>query len=95
MASGLRGVQTEPSSVPIGHAKLILLRTIFQPALEWYSITQLCCGKLGCRDKHHRGRFTPADEYEVINNCKELEGELWRLWGQRPEVMSLPLNQPG
>jgi hypothetical protein len=58
-------------------------------------VTQLCCGKLGSRDKHHRGCFTPADEYEVINNCKELEGELWRLWGQRPEVMSLPLNQPG
>jgi hypothetical protein len=54
MTLGLRGVQTEASSVPIGHAKLILLRAIFQPALEWFSVTQLYCRKLGSQDKHHR-----------------------------------------
>ncbi|KAL4861567.1 hypothetical protein BDV12DRAFT_203887 [Aspergillus spectabilis] len=93
MASGLRRGQREAPSVPIGHAKLILLHVIFQPALEWYSATQLCCRKIGSQDKHHRSRFTPDDEYEVIIKYKDLEAELWRLWEQRPEVMSLPLNQ--
>jgi hypothetical protein len=93
MASALRSGHTEVPAAPIGHAKLVLLHAIFQPTLEWYSATQLCCRKIGSQDKHHRARFTPEDEYEVIIKCKELEGELWRLWEQRPEVMSLPLDQ--
>ncbi|KAJ0418921.1 hypothetical protein BJY00DRAFT_314597 [Aspergillus carlsbadensis] len=93
LASGTQQRQMETPSVPIGHAKLILLQAIFQPTLEWYSATQLCCRKIGSQDKHHRARFTPEDEFEVIIKCKDLEAELWQLWEQRPEVMSLPLSQ--
>ncbi|KAL2841992.1 hypothetical protein BJX68DRAFT_245048 [Aspergillus pseudodeflectus] len=76
IASALCRGHTEGPAVPIGHAKLVLLHAIFQPTLEWYSATQLCCRKIGSQDKHHRARFTPEDEYEVIIKCKELEGEL-------------------
>ncbi|KAL3482756.1 hypothetical protein BJX62DRAFT_245561 [Aspergillus germanicus] len=93
MASGLHRGKTEAPSVLIGHAKLVLLHAIFQPTLEWYSATQLCCRKIGSQDKHHRPRFTPDDEYEVTIKCKDLEAEFWRLWEQPPEIMSLPLNQ--
>ncbi|KAL2831009.1 hypothetical protein BJY01DRAFT_254427 [Aspergillus pseudoustus] len=83
---------TEAPSIPTGHAKQILLHTIFQPCLEWYSAMQLCSQEISSQDKHHRTRFTAEDEYEVILICKELEGQLWRLWEQRPKVMSLPLD---
>jgi hypothetical protein len=76
-----------------GQVKQILLNTVLQPALEWYLTTQSYCRRISVHDKHHRQRFTPDDEYEVITACKQLEGELFELWNHRPTVISLTAEQ--
>lgn len=81
-----------PSLGPV-EVKQILLRTVLQPALEWYLTSQSYCRRISAHDKHHRQRFTSEDEYEVILAGKQLEAELFELWDDRPTVMSLTANQ--
>ncbi|OAA60209.1 Zn(2)-C6 fungal-type DNA-binding domain protein [Niveomyces insectorum RCEF 264] len=80
-------------SLPMGQVKQIMLRTILQPALEWYLTSQSYCRRISAHDKHHRKRFTSDDEYEVIVACKQLESELFELWDYRPAVISLAADQ--
>ncbi|CAK7199699.1 hypothetical protein SEUCBS139899_002382 [Sporothrix eucalyptigena] len=84
---------THPRLPPLGQVKQILLRTVLQPALEWYLTSQSYCRRISAHDKHHRRRFTSDDEYEVITACKQLEAELFELWDDRPAVMSLAAHQ--
>ncbi|KAL1887602.1 hypothetical protein Sste5346_010103 [Sporothrix stenoceras] len=81
-----------PSLGPV-EVKQILLRTVLQPALEWYLTSQSYCRRISAHDKHHRRRFTSDDEYEVILAGKQLEDELFELWDDRPAVMSLTAQQ--
>jgi hypothetical protein len=77
----------------IGQMKQILLNTILQPALDWYLTSQSYCRHISSHDRHHRKRFTVKDEYEVITACKQLEMELFRLWRQRPMIITLMASQ--
>jgi hypothetical protein len=85
-----RNDYTLPVTVQI---KQVMLNTILQPALDWYSASQAYCRRIGSHDKHHRSRFTAQDEYEVITACKQLEEDLLKLWSSRPAVVSLTAEQ--
>jgi hypothetical protein len=84
---------THTGSLRLGQVKHVMLNTILQPALEWYLSSQGYCRRISAHDKHHRGRFTSDDEYEVVVACKQLEAELFELWDSRPSVMSLTTEQ--
>lgn len=77
------------ASLTGGHIKQVVLRAVLQPALEWYLASQSYCRRIRSHDKHHRKRFTPGDEFEVIVACKQLEKDLWEFWGHRPTIISL------
>ncbi|CAK7212832.1 hypothetical protein SBRCBS47491_001598 [Sporothrix bragantina] len=85
--------QQGPSPLVPVEVKQILLRTVLQPALEWYLTSQSYCRRISAHDKHHRRRFTSDDEYEVILAGKQLEAELFALWDDRPDVLSLTAQQ--
>ncbi|KJR87555.1 uncharacterized protein SPSK_01475 [Sporothrix schenckii 1099-18] len=86
------GDRWSPQLAPV-QVKQVLLRTVLQPALEWYLTSQSYCRRISAHDKHHRRRFTSDDEYEVILAGKQLESELFALWDDRPDVMSLTSQQ--
>ncbi|KAL2843350.1 hypothetical protein BJY01DRAFT_248638 [Aspergillus pseudoustus] len=90
--SASRGSTTKKAPVAVGHGKQIVLQAIIQPALEWYSSLQLYTRRISALDKHHRRRFTPEDEYEVVIVSKDLENKLWELWDQRPTIISLSVD---
>ncbi|SCN91481.1 related to monophenol monooxygenase [Fusarium fujikuroi] len=69
--------------------KEIILRSILQPAAEWYLKTQAYCRQISSLDKHHCNRFTPDAEMKVSLEGKRIHGRLWDLWAQRPSVTSL------
>ncbi|KAL2852231.1 hypothetical protein BJX68DRAFT_235104 [Aspergillus pseudodeflectus] len=83
----------QPPTISAGHSKQILLHALLQPALQWYSTTQTYCRRISAQDKHHRQRFTPEAEYQVILAYRELESELWRLWSERPKIMLLATDE--
>lgn len=90
-----RNTEPDPIRSPLcsGYIKRIILQTMVQPAIDWYSASQLYCRRISEQDKHHRTRFTPDDEYEVVTNYKHLERELWQLWRRRPTTMSLTTEE--
>lgn len=69
--------------------KEIILRSILQPAAEWYLKTQAYCRQISSLDKHHCNRFTPDAEMKVSLEGKRIHGRLWDLWAQCPSVTSL------
>ncbi|KAL2203667.1 hypothetical protein CC79DRAFT_1069335 [Sarocladium strictum] len=69
--------------------KQITLRFLLQPGIDFYLRAISFQRRITALDKHHRSRFTPDDELEVMLMAKSIEKGLWDLWAHRPSAISL------
>ncbi|KAI0399868.1 hypothetical protein F4802DRAFT_587326 [Xylaria palmicola] len=81
------------SAPPSNVIRMDVLNIILHPAFEFHLSSMSFARRISCHDRHNRPRFTPEDEYEVMEACRGFEEGLQELWRHRPGILSLDASQ--
>jgi hypothetical protein len=70
----------------------IIKQSVLRDAVCFHHESEQFLRKIAMLDRHHRPRGSPQDEIEVTAIARQLVDDLHQLWGERPGILDLEID---